>query len=61
MQIMTGGGAARAELDGDGGHGGPARFLLVLTHGAGGSTGAPDLLAARDDGGPVQPGEPGAR
>lgn len=48
MQIMTGGGAARAELDGDGGHGGPARFLLVLTHGAGGSTGAPDLLAARD-------------
>ena len=45
MQIMTVGGAARAELEGDGGS---ARFLLVLTHGAGGSAGAPDLLAARD-------------
>ena len=45
---MTGSGAARAELDGDGGHGGPARFLLALTHGAGGSADAPDLLAARD-------------
>ena len=42
---MTGGGAARAELDGDGT---AAQFLLVLTHGAGGSASAPDLLAARD-------------
>ena len=44
VQIATEGGAALAELDGDG----AARFLLVLTHGAGGSAGAPDLLAARD-------------
>jgi len=42
---MTGGGVARAELDGEAG---TARFLLVLTHGAGGSVGSPDLLAARD-------------
>jgi predicted alpha/beta-hydrolase family hydrolase len=51
VEIMTGGGLARAELHGDDGYGGengPARFLLVLTHGAGGSTGSPDLLAARD-------------
>ena len=45
MQISTEGGAALAELDGDGA---AARFLLVLTHGAGGSAGAPDLLAAGD-------------
>jgi uncharacterized protein len=45
VEIMTGGGVARAELDGDAG---AARFLLVLTHGAGGSVGSPDLLAARD-------------
>ena len=45
VQITTGGGAALAELDGDGA---TARFLLVLTHGAGGSAGAPDLLAAGD-------------
>ncbi len=45
MQITTEGGAAQAELDGDGA---AARFLLVLTHGAGGTAGAPDLLAARD-------------
>jgi uncharacterized protein len=44
VEIMTGSGAARAELDGAG----AARFLLVLTHGAGGSASAPDLLAARD-------------
>jgi hypothetical protein len=46
-EIMTASGAARAELDG---HADPgqARFLLVLTHGAGGSAGSPDLLAARD-------------
>ena len=46
---MTGAGPARAELDG----GDPAerdavRFLLVLTHGAGGSASSPDLLAVRD-------------
>ncbi|HTX28351.1 MAG TPA: alpha/beta family hydrolase [Streptosporangiaceae bacterium] len=45
LEIMTAGGAARAELDGDAVG---ARFLLVLTHGAGGSAGAPDLLATRD-------------
>jgi len=45
MQISTAGGAALAELDGDAA---AARFLLVLTHGAGGSAGAPDLLAAGD-------------
>ena len=45
VQINTGSGAALAELDGDGA---AARFLLVLTHGAGGSAGAPDLLAAGD-------------
>jgi uncharacterized protein len=45
--IMTESGAAQAELDGDDA---AARFLLVLTHGAGGTTGASDLLAARDAG-----------
>jgi len=52
VEIMTGSGPAQAELDGHG-PGDPdahvaARFLLVLTHGAGGSAGSPDLLAARD-------------
>jgi uncharacterized protein len=47
VQIITEGGAAQAELDGDGA---AARFLLVLTHGAGGTVSAPDLLAARDAG-----------
>jgi len=47
VRIITKGGAAQAELDGDGAS---ARFLLVLTHGAGGSVAAPDLLAARDAG-----------
>jgi uncharacterized protein len=47
VQIATRGGPAEAELDGDGA---AARFLLVLTHGAGGSVDAPDLLAARDAG-----------
>ena len=46
VEIMTEGGAARAELDGDN----AARFLLVLTHGAGGTPGSPDLLAACDAG-----------
>jgi uncharacterized protein len=47
VEIMTGSGPARAELDG---HepGREARFLLVLTHGAGGSVSAPDLVAVRD-------------
>ena len=45
VQITTVGGAALAELDRDSA---AARFLLVLTHGAGGSAGAPDLLAAGD-------------
>jgi uncharacterized protein len=44
VQIRTGYGAARAELDEPSG---PA-FLLVLTHGAGGGVDAPDLLAVRD-------------
>src|SRR5215472_13372769 len=45
MRITTEGGAGLAELDGDGA---TARFLLALTHGAGGSAGSPDLLAAGD-------------
>src|SRR5207302_3278378 len=44
---MTGGGVARAEVEGDRAG---ARFLLVLTHGAGGSVEAPDVLAVRDAG-----------
>jgi uncharacterized protein len=47
VQITTESGIARAELDGDGA---AARFLLVLTHGAGGSVEAPDVLAVRDAG-----------
>jgi len=45
VRITTVGGAALADLDGDSA---TARFLLVLTHGAGGSASAPDLLAAGD-------------
>lgn len=45
MEIITGGGVARAELDGDTE---APKFLLALTHGAGGGIEAPDLLAARD-------------
>jgi uncharacterized protein len=53
VEIVTGGGLARAELDGPDGSGDPGghgivEFLLVLTHGAGGSVDSPDLLAARD-------------
>jgi predicted alpha/beta-hydrolase family hydrolase len=44
VEIMTSGGMARAEID----ECTPAAFLLVLTHGAGGSPDSPDLLAARD-------------
>jgi hypothetical protein len=47
VEIITEAGVARADLDGDGA---AARFLLVLTHGAGGSVDAPDVLAARDAG-----------
>jgi len=56
VRIATEAGDAEAELDspsgGDspGGEGEPPRFLLVLTHGAGGSAAAPDLLAVRDAG-----------
>ena len=56
MRIATEAGDAEAELDGPPGEdspegeGKPPRFLLVLTHGAGGSAAAPDLLAVRDAG-----------
>jgi uncharacterized protein len=45
VEIITEAGVARADLDGDGA---AARFLLALTHGAGGSVEAPDVLAVRD-------------
>jgi uncharacterized protein len=45
VQATTEAGAAQAEVEG---HGAAPRFLLVLTHGAGGSAAAPDLLAVRD-------------
>jgi uncharacterized protein len=44
MEITTGSGPARVELDEPEN---PAAFLLVLTHGAGGGVDSPDLLAAR--------------
>jgi uncharacterized protein len=47
VEIMTGSGVARAELDAEG-PSGATRFLLVLTHGAGGSAASPDLLAVSD-------------
>jgi uncharacterized protein len=46
VEIMTGGGPARVELDEPDS---PA-FLLVLTHGAGGGVDGPDLDAARQAG-----------
>jgi uncharacterized protein len=46
VEIMTGGGVARAELD----HPEHPAFLLALTHGAGGGVDSADLLAARDAG-----------
>src|SRR5260370_18111285 len=46
MEIMTGSGAARVELDQPEG----ATFLLVLTHGAGGGVDSKDLLATRQAG-----------
>jgi predicted alpha/beta-hydrolase family hydrolase len=45
VEIITEAGVARAELDGDGA---TPRFLLALTHGAGGTVEAPDVLAVRD-------------
>jgi uncharacterized protein len=60
VRIDTESGPAEAEIEGasvasgsvgaegTGGDGRAPRFLLVLTHGAGGSVSAPDLLAARD-------------
>jgi uncharacterized protein len=47
VEIMTGSGIARAELDVDVEES-TARFLLVLTHGAGGSADSADVLAVRD-------------
>jgi uncharacterized protein len=49
VEIMTGSGPARVELDQ---RDQPERpeFLFVLTHGAGGGVDSPDLLAARDAG-----------
>jgi uncharacterized protein len=46
VEIDTGYGPARAELDGPS----APLFLMVLTHGAGGGVDSPDLLAARDAG-----------
>jgi hypothetical protein len=42
MEILTGGGMARVEVEGPG----KPAFLLVLTHGAGGGVDSPDVLAA---------------
>jgi predicted alpha/beta-hydrolase family hydrolase len=44
VEVGTSAGAADVQLDGDAG----TRFLVVLTHGAGGGTEAADLLAVRD-------------
>jgi predicted alpha/beta-hydrolase family hydrolase len=46
VEIATGAGVALAEVSGPEG----ARFLMVLTHGAGGSPDTADVLAARDAG-----------
>ncbi len=46
MEISTGAGAARVELD----EAASPPFLLVLTHGAGGGVDSTDLLAARQAG-----------
>jgi predicted alpha/beta-hydrolase family hydrolase len=45
MEIATAAGPARADLSLPAG---PPRFLLALTHGAGGQADSPDLLAVRD-------------
>lgn len=44
VEFMTSSGPAEAEFDG----GGSPKFLMLLTHGAGGGVVTPDLLAARD-------------
>jgi uncharacterized protein len=46
MEIVTGSGPARVELD----ETGNPRFLFALTHGAGGGVDSKDLLAARQAG-----------
>lgn len=46
-EISTSQGRARVELEAPGGVAAPS-FLLALTHGAGGTVAAPDLLAVRD-------------
>jgi uncharacterized protein len=48
-EIPTSQGPARVGLDGPAGGSAPS-FLLALTHGAGGTVSAPDLLAVRDVG-----------
>jgi uncharacterized protein len=48
-EIPTSQGPARVDLDGPAGGATPS-FLLALTHGAGGTVSAPDLLAVRDVG-----------
>ncbi len=45
VEVSTQGGVASVELDGVASR---AAFLMVLTHGAGGGVGSPDLLATRD-------------
>lgn len=52
MEISTGYGQARAEVDAPAAPADPA-FLLVLTHGAGGGAGTPDLPAVRDAAAPL--------
>jgi uncharacterized protein len=47
MEISTGSGPALAELDEPDRPGAPL-FLMVLTHGAGGGVGSPDILAAAE-------------
>jgi uncharacterized protein len=47
MEISTGSGPALADLDEPDGPRAP-RFLMVLTHGAGGGVGSPDILAAAE-------------
>ncbi len=50
IRIDTPQGPAAADIDEPPGRAAPPRLLLVLTHGAGGTVAAPDLLAVRDAG-----------